>query len=90
MVTNAMAKKQRVPLSELAKGRGSNRGNLDDLKQKVQDEKEPTIRLNANVPTPLYNSFRAKAAFNGLSLTKALVQILQRIDAGDIDINPDE
>ncbi len=83
-----MAKKQRRSLADLPTSK-SNRDEkaLDSIKKDVQDLKPITTRLNANVPTSLYNSFRRKAGAQGLSITQALTQILQRVKDGEIELN---
>ena len=83
-----MAKRQRRSLADLSTSK-SNRDEktLDSVKKDVQDLKPITTRLNANVPTSLYNSFRRKAGAQGLSITQALTQILQRVKDGEIELN---
>lgn len=87
MPRDPMAKKQRTSLADLPTGK-SNRDvkTLAGIKKDVQDPKPITTRLNANVPTSLYNSFRRKAGAQGLSITQALTQILQRIEDGEIEL----
>ncbi len=83
-----MAKKQRTSLADLpASESNRDKKTLDGIKKDVRDLKPITTRLNANVPTSLYNSFRRKAGAQGLSITQALTQILQRVKDGEIELN---
>ncbi len=83
-----MAKKQRTSLANLPTGK-SNRDEktLAGIKKDVQDPKPITTRLNANIPSSLYNSFRRKAGAQGLSITLALTQFLKRVEDGEIELN---
>ncbi len=83
-----MPKKQRTSLADLPTGK-SNRDEktLASIKKDVQDPKPITTRLNANVPSLLYNSFRRRAGAQGLSITQALTQILKRVKDGEIELS---
>jgi len=83
-----MAKRQRRSLADLPTSKSNrDKKTLDDVKKDVQDLKPITTRLNANVPSSLYNSFRRKAGAQGLSITQALIQVLQRIEDNEIELN---
>ncbi len=88
MPRNPMAKKQRTSLADVVRTSKSNRDSktLDAIKEDVQGKKSPTKRLNTDVPVDLYNRFRAKASLNGLSITKAVIQLLQRVEDGEIKL----
>ena len=83
-----MAKKQRVQLGDVVRANKSNRDekDLDAIKRDVAQVKSPTKRLNTDVPVDLYNRFRAKASLKGLSITKAVNQLVQRVVNEDIEL----
>ena len=85
---DSMAKKQRVQLGDVVRANKSNRDekDLDAIKRDVAQVKSPTKRLNTDVPVDLYNRFRAKASLKGLSITKAVNQLVQRVVNEDIEL----
>lgn len=78
-----MAPKRRTSLADMAKSKGSNRGNLDGLKKEITGLKEPTKRLNAEIPESLYKSFKSRCAANGESVTAAVTRLLE----GELGVN---
>ena len=88
MPRDPMAKKQRTSLADVVRTSKSNRDSktLDAIKEDVQGKKSPTKRLNTDVPVDLYNQFGAKARLKGLSITKAVNQLVQRVVNEDIEL----
>ena len=62
----------------MAKSQGSNRRNLEDLEREVREEKKPTKRLNVNMPASLYRSFKKKCAEDDVSLSKAVIRLVEQ------------